>query len=84
MDKRLLHILRCPITYKALTLARREMLAKVNAAIEAGTLVNREGEAPGDRLSEALVTDDGKHLYPVLNGVPAMFESLSIDLGQLE
>ena len=84
MDKRLLHILRCPITHKALSLARREMLAKANAAIEAGTLVNREGVAVAESLSEALVTDDGKLLYPVLNGVPAMFESLSIDLDQLE
>lgn len=84
MDKRLLHILRCPITHKALSLARRETLAKANAAIEAGTLVNREGDVVGESLSEALVTDDGKQLYPVLNGMPAMFESLSIDLDQLE
>lgn len=84
MDKRLLHILRCPISHKALSLARRDTLDKVNTAIEAGKLVNREGEAVGDTLSEAVVTDDGKLLYPVDNGIPVMFESHSIDLGQLE
>ncbi len=84
MDKRLLHILRCPISHKALSLARRDTLTKVNAAIDAGQLVNREGESVGEALSEAVVTDDGKLLYPVENGIPVMFESHSIDLGQLE
>ncbi len=84
MDKRLLHILRCPISHKALSLARRDTLDKVNAAVDAGKLVNREGETIGEALSEAVVTDDGKHLYPVENGIPVMFESHSIDLGQLE
>ncbi len=84
MDKRLLHILRCPISHKALSLARRDTLDKINAAVEAGKLVNREGETVGGQLTEAVVTDDGKHLYPVLDGRPVMFESHSIDLGQLE
>ena len=34
MDKRLLTILRCPVTHKGLHVANRDTLASVNAAIE--------------------------------------------------
>jgi uncharacterized protein YbaR (Trm112 family) len=36
MDKRLLTILRCPVTHKGLAVARRDTLDRVNAAIESG------------------------------------------------
>ena len=84
MDKRLLHILRCPITYKGLSVARRDTLSRVNAAIESGKLTNREGTVVDEPLDEALITDDGKRVYPVIDGMPAMFESSCIDLDQLE
>lgn len=83
MDKRLLGILRCPVTHKGLLLAKRDLLAKVNAAIDAGTLSNRDGGAVGDTLAEALVTDDGKLLYPVADGIPVLLEGESINLEQL-
>jgi uncharacterized protein YbaR (Trm112 family) len=84
MEKRLLQILRCPVTHKGLSLARRETLGRVNSAIEAGSLCNRDGAVLGDSLSEALVTDDAKLLYPILNGIPVLLEGESISLDQLE
>ena len=83
MDKRLLSILCCPITHKGLTLARGDLLKKVNAAIGEGALVNREGVALADTLKEALVTDDGKLLYPVKEGIPVLLEGESVGLEQL-
>lgn len=84
MDKRLLSILCCPVTHKGLSLARGDLLQKVNAAIAAGKLVNREGVALPAPLKEALVTDDGKVLYPVRDGIPVLLEGESVGLEQLE
>jgi len=84
MEKRLLQILRCPATHKGLSLARREMLGRVNAAIESGNLNNREGMVVTGALTEALVTDDKKLLYPIADGIPVLLEGESISLEQLE
>lgn len=83
MDKRLLSILCCPITHKGLAPARGDLLQKVNAAIATGKLVNREGAAVAGSLKEALVTDDGKLLYPVKDGIPVLLEGDSVALEQL-
>ncbi len=83
MDKRLLTILRCPTSNKALSLAKRDVLDNVNAAISKGTLKNRDGSKVEAALAEALVTDDGKLLYPVADGIPVLLEGESVALEQL-
>ena len=83
MEKRLLQILRCPVTHKGLSMARRDLLGRVNAAIEAGRLANREGTVLSEPLGEALVTDDDKVLYPIVNGIPVLLEGESVHLEQL-
>ena len=83
MDKRLLTILRCPVTQKGLSQASAAILKQVNTAIESGNVGNRDGRALDEALSEALVTDDGKVLYPVANGIPVLLEGESINLEQL-
>lgn len=83
MDKRLLTILRCPVTHKGLSLLKKDKLAKLNEAIAAGKVKTLDGvplEAP---LAEALVTDDGKRLYPVNEGIPVLLESESVHLEPL-
>ena len=57
MDKRLLAILRCPVTHKELSLASGPTLKEVNAAIDAGKLSNRDGRVLDQSLDEALVTE---------------------------
>jgi uncharacterized protein len=84
MEKRLLNLLRCPVTHKGLSLARRDLLGRVNSAIQAGKVTNRGGELLAEPLSEALVTDDDKVLYPVANGIPVLLEGESVSLEQLE
>lgn len=83
MDKRLLAILRCPVTHKELSLARPATLSNVNSAIEAGKVSNRDGRVLDEPLDEALVTDDGKVLYPVANGIPVLLEGESVNMEQL-
>ena len=83
MDKRLLAILQCPITRKGLSLAKPATLKSVNAAIESGALCNRDGETLSEPLTEALLTDDGKVLYPVASGIPVLLEGESVNMEQL-
>ena len=83
MDKKLLNILCCPVTHKGLSLARKEVLDSVNKAISEGRLSNRDGIALDAGLDEALVTDDGKLLYPVSDGIPVLLEGESVLLDQL-
>jgi len=84
MDKRLLTILRCPVTHKGLAIAKSDTLDRVNAAIVAGSLSNRDGNVLSEPLGEALVTDDEKLAYPVANGIPVLLEGESISLDQVE
>ncbi len=83
MDKRLLTILRCPVSHKGLTVMKKDQLQKVNDAIGAGGLVNHEGAQVSEPLSEALVTDDGKRVYPVTDGIPVLLEGESISMEQI-
>ncbi len=83
MDKRLLTILRCPVSHKGLSVMKKDQLQKVNAAIDAGGLVNHEGTEVREALSEALVTDDGKRVYPVNDGIPVLLEGESISMEQI-
>jgi uncharacterized protein YbaR (Trm112 family) len=83
MDKRLLTILRCPVTHKGLNVAKRDLLARVNTAIESGAISNRDGTVLTEPLDEALVTDDEKLAYPVSNGIPVLLEGESISLEQV-
>ena len=84
MDKRLLSILCCPVTHKGLSLARPDLLKKINAAIVDGKLVNHDGAALSESLDEALITDDGKTLYPINDGIPVLLEGESVGLSQLD
>ena len=83
MDKRLLTILRCPVTHKGLSLLKKDKLEKINAAIVADEVSTHDGVRLTEPLSEALVTDDGKRIYPVNDGIPVLLESESIHMEQL-
>ncbi len=83
MEKRLLAILRCPVTHKGLSVLKKDKLQKINAAIGEGDLVNHDGTRIAEPLVEALVTDDGKRVYPVSDGIPVLLEGESISMEQL-
>ena len=83
MDKRLLDIICCPVTRLPLQLLDSEHLATLNAAISAGQLRNHAAQALPETLSEALVTRNGRLVYPVREGIPVLLEEESIDWQQL-
>jgi uncharacterized protein YbaR (Trm112 family) len=63
--------------------AKPAVLNSVNTAIAAGTLLNRDGHSIAEPLSDALLTDDGKVLYPIADGIPVLLEGESINMEQL-
>jgi uncharacterized protein YbaR (Trm112 family) len=83
MDKRLLTILRCPVSHKGLSILKKADLKRINDAIEKGELVNQDGDRVAGHLSEALVTDDGKRVYPIADGIPVLLEGEGISMEQL-
>ena len=76
----LLEILVCPETKQPVTLATPERLEELNRKIRSGELRNRSGEPVQKELTEALVREDERVLYPVDDGIPVMLIDESIEL----
>lgn len=76
----LLEILVCPETKQPVTLAAPEHLEELNQKIRRGELRNRSGQTVEKELTEALIREDGKVLYPVDDGIPVMLIDESIEL----
>ena len=79
VNSELLEILVCPETRQPVRPADAELLARLNAKIREGELRNRGGSAPKE-LSEGLLREDGKVLYPVDDGIPVMLIEESIEI----
>jgi len=79
----LLQILVCPENKTPVTAADAELVAKANAAIEAGTLKNRGGAAVESKIDGGLIREDGVYMYPVRDDIPIMLIDESIPLAQL-
>ncbi len=80
IEQTLLDILVCPATKQPLRVADEDLLKRLNASIEAGSVTNRGGEAVTTPLAEALVREDGTILYPVRDDIPIMLIDESISL----
>ena len=72
IDKELLEILACPQTHQPLREADPELLGRVNAWIASGKAVNVGGKPVTDKLSAALVREDGAVVYPIWDGIPML------------
>lgn len=80
VDSTLLEILRCPDSRQELQLASSELISQLNAKIAAGSVKNCAGRNIPGPLAEALVTKDGKRLYPVIDNIPVMLIDESVQL----
>lgn len=76
----LLEILVCPETKQPVAPASADVINRINADVEAGSLRNRGGDKVKDRITEGLLREDGKVLYVVDDGIPVMLVEESIEL----
>ncbi len=72
LDTELIEILACPETKQPVHLADADLVERVNRAVAAGTLENREGHAVTEPIEAGLVREDGRYLYPVRDDIPVM------------
>ena len=80
IDPELLKILVCPEDKTPVALADDALVEKVNAAITAGTLENRAGEAVSEKIDGGLVREDKAYLYPIRDDIPVMLIDEAIPL----
>ncbi len=83
MDTKHLDMIVCPVTKSPLQRLDSERLAQMNTAIDRGGVQNHAELSVSDPLSEALVTRDGRVIYPVIDGIPLLLEEESIDWNQM-
>ncbi|MBW2316410.1 MAG: hypothetical protein JRH10_19775 [Deltaproteobacteria bacterium] len=76
----MLDILVCPETRKPVALADGGTISSLNEKIRAGSLRNRGGVQVEKELSEGLLREDGKVLYPIDDGIPVMLIDESIEI----
>ena len=84
ISQELLDILVCPENRTPVHLADDALMARLNAAIDAGTVKNRAGEPVADRADSGLVREDGAYLYVVRDDIPVMLKDEAIPLDQLK
>ena len=84
VNGKLLEILCCPVSKTPLTVLGRQKLDKLNAAIKSGEALFVGGEKVTDPLSEGLITEDGKVIYPVQDDIPILLEEKGIGTTQFQ
>jgi uncharacterized protein YbaR (Trm112 family) len=84
IDGKLLEILCCPVSKTPLTRLSAQRLKKLNKAISAGNIQYVRGEAVEQPLQEALITEDSRVIYSVIDEIPILLEERGIGTTQLQ
>ncbi len=83
IDPELLEILVCPETKQSLSPASSGLLERLNAAVTDGRATTRAGDAVTEPVSEGLLRNDQRILYPIRQGIPIMLIDESIEVAGL-
>jgi len=78
IDRKLVEILRCPVSRQPVSVVTKDRLRTLNTAIEAGELQHADGRKVEAPLDDALLTEDGARIYPVRDGIPIMLADEAI------
>ena len=84
VDGKLLEILCCPVSKTPLIRLPASRLKKLNEAISAGEVQYVKGDAVDQPLREALITEDSRVIYPVVDEIPILLEERGIGTTQLD
>ena len=84
VDRKLLEILCCPVSKSPLTVLGQEKLDKLNNTISGGEALYVDGKKVNDPLTEGLITEDGKVIYPVQDDIPVLLEEKGIGTTQFQ
>ncbi len=83
IDKHLLEILVCPVTKTPVKMLAKDKLAILNREVDKGEVTYVDGSPVEGPLEEALITEDGRTLYRVSDGIPVMLEEQGISAKQV-
>ncbi len=84
VDGKLLEILCCPVSKTPLTRLSANRLKVLNKAIADGDVQTVRGESVDQPLREALITQDSKVIYPVIDDIPILLEDRGIGCTQFQ
>jgi len=84
IDGKLLEILCCPVSKTPLIRLPASRLKKLNEAIAAGEVQYVRGAKVDTPLREALITEDSRVIYPVVDEIPILLEERGIGTTQLQ
>lgn len=80
----LLDILCCPVSHEPLLPLSRNKLKTLNGAIATGEIQYVDGAKVEAELAAALITRDGKVVYPIEDGIPVLLPERGIGTTQLK
>ena len=84
IDPRLLEILCCPVSKVPVLKLGRNQLTVLNQAIAKGGVRTVSGVEVKDKLDEGLITQDGKVVYRIDDGIPLMLSDEGIGTTQFQ
>ena len=83
IDSKLLEILCCPVTKSPVKRLTAVQLKALNNEINRGEVHNVAGETLTDEIQEGLITQSGKTIYLIEDGIPIMLEDKGVNTDQL-
>ena len=83
MDKKLLEILVCPSTKAPVRMLSKDKLAILNNVIVSADVRRADGTRVDAAIAAALITDDGRTVYVIDDGIPIMLEDQAIAANQV-
>ena len=84
IDRKLLEILRCPVTKQQVFPLTPDKLTKVNQAIAVDGILYADDNPVETPLTDGLVTENGRRIYRIDENIPIMLEGESILTDQIE
>tara|TARA_B100000029_G_scaffold256506_1_gene253233 strand:- start:7931 stop:8209 length:279 start_codon:yes stop_codon:yes gene_type:complete len=84
IDKKLLEILRCPVTKQQVFPLSLEQLDILNNEIISGNILQADGNAVIEKIQHALITENKSRIYRIDKNIPIMLEDESILARQIK